>query len=444
MSLGRRLALVLGGLVAVVVVVSAVLSAVLARASLEGSVDDLLESQADGLAGRVAEAIISTGVLTPPPAATQASPLNASATRLQILTDELDVVFESAPIPIDEAVIAGAAAGGDVFHTADLDGTPFRVLTRTLPDGSVTQYATTVESLEDGLGDLQQGLVIVGLTGVALAGLIGWAIARRFTRPIVDVTEAASRLVHDQLLPNRIETDRTDEVGQLAGTFNELVDALRLSREQQDRLVADASHELRTPLTSLRMKIDFLAAESDMPAAQRESVVAGAAVELESLTALVAELVELASSGAVDEASQLLALGDLVQDVAARTRLTTHRTITVTTDSTQIEARPAMVRRAISNLVDNAHKYSPVDAEVEVRQVAGCIEVRDHGPGMSEVVRGRAFDRFYRAPDAQTSPGSGIGLAIVKQVADLHDGEVWIHDADGGGSVVGFSVGPRP
>lgn len=442
MTLGRRLALVLGSVVVAVVITSAVLSAVLARSSLEGSVDASLRTQADGFAGRIAAGILQTGVVTPPPRELAGSPLSEAATRLQIVTDEGTVVFQSAVIPIDNAVTAEALDEGDRFRTVDIDGRPFRVLTRPVDETSVVQLATTVESLEDGLDDLRRALTIVGIVGVAVAGSMALITARRLTRPIVDVTEAADRLVHERALPAHIETDRRDEVGRMAMAFNDLVDALRVSREQQDRLVADASHELRTPLTSLRMKIDFLEAEPDLPDGRRQSIVTGAAAELEVLTALVAELVDLASNGAVDEAAQPLALGDLVHEIAARARLTTGRTIAVIAEDGAIQARPGQVRRALSNLVDNAHKYSPADQPIEVRHAGTSIEVRDHGSGMSQDARDRAFDRFYRAPEAQTVNGSGIGLAIVKQVAEAHGGRVWIDEAAGGGTVVGFSLAP--
>lgn len=441
MSLSRRLAFVLGSVVVAVVITSAVLSAFLARSSLEGSVDESLRTQADGFAGRLAASIRVTGVVTPPPRGLEDTALNDPALRLQVVDRDGTVAFQSAPVPVDPLVVEEALEGDDVYRTADVDGRPFRILTRALDDESVVQFATTVESVEDGLSDLRRALVVVGVVGVGLALVIAVITARRLTRPIVEVTEAAGRLVHDRALPERIETDRRDEVGRMASAFNDLVDALRLSREQQDRLVADASHELRTPLTSLRMKIDFLAAEPDLPDDQRQSVVTGAAAELEALTALVGELVDLASNGAVDEAVQPFVLGDLVQEIAARARLTTDRTITVSSDGGEVEARPGQVRRALSNLVDNADKYSPGRAPIEIWQSGSSVEVRDHGPGMTEETRARAFDRFYRAPDTQPVAGSGIGLAIVKQVADAHGGRVWIDEPAGGGTVVGFSVG---
>ena len=441
MSLSRRLALVLGSVVVAVVITSAVLSAFLARSSLEGSVDDALRTQADGFAGRLA-ASIRVGVVTPPPRGLEDTALNEAAIRLQVLAGDGTKLFESAPIPVDTDVIAEALEGDEVYRTSDVGGRPFRILTRALDDDSVLQLATTVESVEDGLSDLRRALVVVGVVGVGVVLGIAVVTARRLTRPIVEVTEAAGRLVHDRALPERIETDRRDEVGRMASAFNDLVDALRVSREQQDRLVADASHELRTPLTSLRVKIDFLESEPDLPDGQRRAVVAGAAAELEALTALVGELVDLASNGAVDEAVQPLVLGELVQEIAARARLTTDRTITVSSDDGEVSARPGQVRRALSNLVDNADKYSPEGAPIEIWQSGASVEVRDYGPGMHGQTRERAFDRFYRAPDAHTVAGSGIGLAIVKQVADVHGGRVWIDEPTGGGTVVGFSVAP--
>jgi two-component system sensor histidine kinase MprB len=99
-----------------------------------------------------------------------------------------------------------------------------------------------------------------------------------------------------------------------------------------------------------------------------------------------------------------------------------------------------MLERAISNLVDNAHKWSPPDATIEISVGEGRVEVVDQGPGIDEADRVFVFDRFYRAPEARAMPGSGLGLSIVKQVVDLHDGRVWADQAPGGGARVGFEI----
>lgn len=454
MTLRTRLAVLLAALMAVFVVGAGVMSAWLANSTLRDRVDNDMVELADEFGERLDRAgdprndrfdlALLGGVERrrgQPGAALPRGPLDEAAIQFQIVLP--DGRFLGSDIPIENAVVARVVADGeDRFRTTTIDGRRFRVLTRV--DGAVTlQFATEIESLESGLTSLGRGLVVAGTVGVVLAGLLGWFAAGRFTRPITDVTAAAQALARNEVLPEPIVSDRTDEVGQLATSFNELVSALEMSREQQRRLVADASHELRTPLTSLRMKIDFLHKEPTMAADQREQVLAGAAVELEALTALVNELVELAANSAEDEEPEVVDLAELVTEVARRVELSTGRPVAVTAAPHRSVVRPAMVRRAVSNLLDNAHKYSPATAPVEIRQSGDRIEVVDHGPGIAPRDRSRAFDRFFRSSSAQPRPGSGIGLAIVKHCADSHGGEVWIDETPGGGATVGFSVADR-
>ncbi len=437
MSMRRRLALTLSALFAVVVVLYAALTWFLAGRNVTGAIDDQLAEQAD-----TAELLIMQERIG------RFSEFSARAVdRLGETTFRVQLVEANGRIqgdeelPVDPDVIDDARRGaGDQYTTIELDGRSFRMVTRGVR-GDVLQLATDIQSIEDGLRGLRGGLFLAGLIGIGAAGLVGWFVARRFTRPIVDVTRAAEQLAERGELPQPIETDRRDEIGRLAESFNELLSELEMSQRQQERLVADASHELRTPLTSLRVKIDFLRSEPDLPDEQRATIIAGAAVELEALGDLVAELVDLATASSVDEPTEQIDLGEVVEEAARRARLTTHRPITTSTEGAVVLGRPNMIRRAIGNLIGNADKYSPTGEPIEISEFGGGIEVRDHGSGFDEETRRHAFDRFYRAADVQHLAGSGIGLAIVKRAADIHGGEVWIDDAQGGGAVVGFSVG---
>ncbi len=437
MSMRRRLALTLGGLFAVVVIVYGALTFWLAGTNVRGAIDKQLAEQADSV-----EALLLDNRRPPVPDFVERTADRLSETTFSVqLIGPGGTVEGDSDLPFDDATIERALSeDGDRYRTIELEGRSYRMITRGVGT-TVLQLATDVDSIEDGLRGLRGGLLLMGLVGIGVAGLVGWLVARSFTRPIVEVTRAASQLAEQRELPQPIATDRRDEVGQLADSFNELLAELDVSQRQQERLVADASHELRTPLTSLRVKIEFLRSEPDLPAEQRARIIDGAAVELEALGDLVTELVDLATSTPADEPSVVLDLGELVDDAARRARATTHRTITASTSGAIVSARPTMVRRALANLIGNADKYSPADTPIEISEFGGGIEVRDHGPGFAASDRDRAFDRFYRAGDVQHLPGSGIGLAIVKRAADIHGGRVWIDDARGGGAVVGFSVG---
>jgi two-component system sensor histidine kinase MprB len=208
--------------------------------------------------------------------------------------------------------------------------------------------------------------------------------------------------------------------------------ALERSREAQRQLVADASHELRTPLTSIRTNIELLGRAKELPEAERAEVVAAASAQLEELTLLLGDLIDLARDGrpAADEIEDVR-LDELVRESAAR----------INGGRVQVDAQPTLVRgsrtrlaRAVSNLLDNAIKYSPESAPVEVSVRGGEVAVRDHGPGIAPEDLPHVFDRFYRAPSARGTPGSGLGLAIVRQVAEAHQGTATAEPAEGGGA----------
>jgi len=352
------------------------------------------------------------------------------------------VVGPNGQLLFDEGLPEIEPPAEPTLTTVELDGERYRMGSAAIGEQGVLQIAINIEEREQSLARLRNRIILGSALGVGLAALCGAWIARRVSKPIVEVTEAARELAVRQDLPSRIEVDRTDEVGELADSFNQMLAALELSRDQQRRLVADASHELRTPLTSLRLKIELLDSTPDLAAEQRQGLLGGAAAELERLTHLVTELVDLATDPTMaDEPVAVVPLAEVIDGVVEEVRRTSGRTIQVVADDSTASIRNRMVRRAVSNLVDNARKYSPDDAEITVRLDRGRIEVRDRGEGIPADDLDLVFDRFYRSPTARTRPGNGIGLAIVQRVAEVHGGEVWARNNDDGpGATVGFSV----
>jgi two-component system sensor histidine kinase MprB len=206
----------------------------------------------------------------------------------------------------------------------------------------------------------------------------------------------------------------------------------------------DASHELRTPLTSLRTNLEVLQRTPDMGDDDRRELMADLEFEVTELSHMVGELVGLATDAEADDDSvETFALAELVEELAERTRRRTDRVVLVDADHAgTVTAGRAGVERAVLNLLDNGHKFSPPDAPLEVRVGPNEVEVRDHGPGVADEDKPMVFDRFFRSTSARSEPGSGLGLSIVDQVARRHGGETWVRDAEGGGAVVGFALGP--
>lgn len=346
--------------------------------------------------------------------------------------------------------------GDDILYRIDtmrVDDEESRVITMSFPQGGAIQLARDTDEARRVLESLQLRLVAIAALAIAVAAAVGAALATRIVRPIRELTAAAQRIASTRDLATPIPLGGNDEIGSLSDSFTTMVSSLAESRDQQQRLISDASHELRTPLTSLRTNLELLARadETDagrLSAEDRRDILADLEFETTELTALLTELVELATdrSGA-DDPVEPVDLGRLAVAVAARAERRTGRDISVVDrDGRSIDqsgvtvvGRPPMLERAVSNLVDNAVKYSPAGAAVTVVVDGGSLEVRDLGPGIAPEDLPRIFDRFYRATSARTEPGSGLGLAIVSQVVAAHGGRVFASNHTSG-AVVGFEL----
>jgi two-component system sensor histidine kinase MprB len=280
-------------------------------------------------------------------------------------------------------------------------------------------------------------LLMVTAGGVALAVVLGRGVATAAAAPVVRLTDAAERVRSTGDLSHRIDVTSQDELGRLASSFNAMLGALETSVSVQRQLVADASHELRTPITSIRTNLEVLASGADLDDEERGGLLDDVGVQLEELTALVNDLVELARGGEPSLTVADVRLDDVVADVARSFERRGGPT-TIATDLEPVVVRgdAARIARAVRNLVDNAAKWSPRGAEIEVAVAGNAVTVRDHGPGFDEADLPRVFDRFYRAAGARATPGSGLGLAIVRQVADASGGRVTAENAAGGGGLV--------
>lgn len=362
-------------------------------------------------------------------------------TRVRITGANGAVLIDDVLPEIDTSSVTGAE-----ISTVEIDGERFRMAVAPVGgnSGAVLQVATNIEGLQNSLATFRTQVLGASVLGIALAALLGWLVAMRLTSPIATVASAAREMAESPELPSPLAVNRTDEVGDLATSFNELLSALHISREQQHRLVADASHELRTPLTSLRLKLDLLDSNPQLDPTKRQELLSTSASEVEQLGDLVTELVNLATDPTgIDEQPVQGSLSDLARDVASVQSARTGRQVDVVDgDSSDLfMLRPKMVSRAISNLIDNAVKYSPAGGAVKVVIDGPKVQAEDSGPGISPEDLPHIFDRFFRSATARTRPGNGIGLAIVRRVAVTHGGEVWARNAeDGSGAIVGFSV----
>lgn len=348
----------------------------------------------------------------------------------------------SIPQPGSSTTTAATRALISSPRTVSVDGSPYRLVVVSVPGGGAIQIARSLDNTNHVLGSIRDLALAVGVAVIALAALAGWVIARRTTRPVLRLTDAAEAVGATGQLEIPVPPGGKDEVGRLARAFGSMLDALNRSRTQQQRLVQDAGHELRTPLTSLRANIDTLRRHPDLVGPSRQHLLDDLDSELRELSGLVDELVALAVDRYDDEPERTVAVDELAARAAERAERRTGRAVTVDAEPATTIARPGQLLRAITNLVDNAAKFSPADTPIEIVVRPGRLEVRDHGPGIDPRDLPYVFDRFYRAVDVRSLPGSGLGLAIVREAARAAGGDAQVANDPGGGAVFTIDFAP--
>ena len=322
--------------------------------------------------------------------------------------------------------------------SVDISGHRFRTLTVSLADGSLLQLAKDTQVVVEARNGMRRWFPLLAALQVVIAAFVGWLFARRISKPIENLASAAGTIAETQDLSHDIPAGGAGEVGALVSSFNSMLTALRNSLSRQRQLVQDASHELRTPLTSLRANTELLE-RSGLSDADRNAILADIRAEIDELTGLSSELSSLATDHRANEQAIPVNLVDIASEVVSRAQRRTSVPVTLHTGAdTIVVARPHQLERAVSNLVDNAVKFSAGAGEVQVWVADMSVEVRDNGPGIPDADKPHVFDRFYRAVHTRSMPGSGLGLAIVSQCAEDNDGETYVRDNPGGGAVVGI------
>jgi two-component system sensor histidine kinase MprB len=302
--------------------------------------------------------------------------------------------------------------------------------------------ARPLTEVDESLRRIGLVLLLIAAGGIVLAAGLGLVVARAALSPVRRLTETVEHVSETQDLSERIDVSGSDELSRLATSFNSMLGALEESTRAQRQLVADASHELRTPLTSLRTNIEVLAGDRLLPAEDRSRLLSDVVEQLEEMTTLIAELIELARAEQQSVLPEDVRLDVLVAEAVERARRNRPEVVyRVDLEPATVAGVPATIERAVGNLLDNAAKWSPAGAEVEVALREGRLTVRDHGPGIADEDLPYVFDRFYRARAARGMPGSGLGLAIVRQVAESHGGEVVAERAEGGGTRMVLTLG---
>jgi two-component system sensor histidine kinase MprB len=454
MSLRARVSLLVMVAVGVTVACAAIASYTVVRSEINSHADDGLLQRAS----LAAETTLATPQeITTPDASRSLILTGLKATLVgedgtpykppvipEVVNNQFTRVDPSLPTTSCEVQVAQQGQGS-CFNTVNTPDGVFRTVAVPVPleRGLALVIGTSMVSTESTLHALGRAAFLVGLIGIVVAGSAGFAIGRAALRPVERLTVATEYIARTGDL-RRIEVTGSDELARLTKSFNTMLDALARSQDYQRRLVADAGHELRTPLTSIRTNLDLLAqamAEPDNPrlsAQDRAELMNDVRAQMEELSVLISDLVELSRDEHPAHAVETVDFAEIVERAVERVqRRAPSLTYDVQLDSWFLRAEPSTLERAVTNLLDNAAKWSPPGGTVTVKLEDGALQVADQGPGIAEEDMEHVFERFYRSPEARTMPGSGLGLAIVRQVAENHGGRVAVARAPGGGALLG-------
>jgi len=353
-------------------------------------------------------------------------------------------MFNTATIVVTGEDVAVAKGDRPYVHRDGVTSTGVRMRVYTRSDPQHPGYAiSTAEQLGptlDRLDTLALWLIGLSVLGIAVATTVGMLIARASLKPVDQLTDTVEHIAKSEDLDTRIPVEGKDEIARLSRSFNTMTTSLAAARDHQRRLIADAGHELRTPLTSLRTNIDLLMKSEDtgrpLPPETRSRLLTSVKAQLQELSSLVGDLLELARPDQKQPPVEVVALHEVVEHAVERARLRgPGLRVQDAIAPWYVKGDPGTLERAMVNLLDNAVKFSPPDGVVEVRLADGVLTVRDQGPGIPAEDLPHVFERFWRSPSARSLPGSGLGLSIVARVVQEAGGEVRLEPASGGGTL---------
>ncbi len=394
---------------------------------LHNAQDRSLRTQATNIARLSASA---PALLTAPGA------LDAPSGGQQLLVEVLDarerIVARSSALGgrllgADAQVGAAIARGRTAYARITLSGEPLRLFVAPLPDtggaarGGAVLVAATVGEIERTTERVRTLILLSAFVAALLGALLAAALTGRGLAPLRRLTVAARGIERTGDPADRLPPAEGGEVGELTATLNAMLAALERAREGERRFLADASHELRTPLTALRGNVDHIARHGADP-----ETVADVQRSVERVAGLVDDLLALERSERAGTGSARVALDALARAAAARDGATADAPERVV-----VSGDEDALRRALDNLVANAHVHGAPPVTIAVRAVDGHarLSVGDGGPGLTAQDADTAFERFWRAPGARGRPGSGLGLAIVRAIARAHGGDVEVSGA---------------
>ncbi len=309
---------------------------------------------------------------------------------------------------------------------------------------SIAEYDTgyfeafSLADTESTLNAILTALALGVLGTVALATLFGLATSRRLLRPLSQVADAAEEIASGGL-DTRLAPETDPDLDRLAGSFNEMADAVQARIEREARFASDVSHELRSPITALAAAVEVLDARRDDIPERTQQALDVVVSQVRRFDAMVIDLLELArlDAGATDLTVEGVVIADLVRRVAARVGEPDVPIIVADGMADEVALDKVRFERILSNLLENARIHGGGPLRIEIAPVAGGrfrLAVEDGGPGVANSERERIFERYARGSAARHRIGTGLGLALVSEHASAMSGAAWVEDRVGGGA----------
>jgi two-component system, OmpR family, sensor kinase len=328
----------------------------------------------------------------------------------------------------------------------------FRGFARDLPVGRQSYRLAILQSLHpqhEMLEDIRNTFLVAIPIGILLASVGGYFLARKSLAPVAAMA-AQAQTISASNLQNRLEVaNERDELGQLAESFNQLLERLERSFERQQRFIADASHELRTPVAILRGEAEVTLARDDRTAGEYRESLCILRDESQRLARIVEDLFTLTRADAGEYRLTLREhyLDELVNDVLRRVRsLAIAKDITLASSlvaELPIRADEALLRRMFLNLIENAIKYTSAGGKLSVSCLRQnneyVLSITDTGEGIPSELQQKIFERFFRVDKARSRGegelgGAGLGLSIARWIAEAHNGRLELSRSDATGS----------
>jgi len=359
--------------------------------------------------------------------------------------------FDGSQFPLSETAYSAALKGGTSYETFIIaDNHPIRVITMPVIMGGKLANLVQVGTSKKVVVDTLKNLAIILWTAVPavllLTALIGRFIARRALKPVAKITQTAKDIGSGANLSQRIPVPEVkDEIGELALTFNSMMDRLESSFSQMRQFSSDASHELRTPLTVLKGQSELTLGKERKPKEYQE-VISSNLEEIQYMSKVLEDLFMLSKSDEKQIAldCEVVDLKSLIEEICRHAEIIASekniKIVIAYLERIQVYGDPVRLRQMIWNVMINGIKYTQPDGEVKVslqdKKDMALITIQDNGIGISSSDLPLIFNRFYRVDKARSREegGTGLGLSICKFIVSAHKGSINIESTLGEGT----------